>query len=227
MQIVLIHGAVDRAAGMIRVARKIDHCEVVRYDRRGYGRSGPLGRPYTFEEHLGDLELVIGDRPTVLFGHSYGGSIALAAASSGNRNVRAAVSYEAPRTWESWWPPPPSSDIDPSDAAEHFIRRMIGEDRWSALPTNSRSKLRSQGVLMVHELKTQTTQRYRLEDAKIPLVIGVGELSGEHAQRAATIFGQEAIRGEVERLKDAKHDAPMSHPDQVANLIEQALRQIS
>jgi len=66
MQIVLIHGAVDRAAGMIRVARRIDHCEVVRYDRRGYGRSGHLGQPYTFEEHVHDLELVIGGRPTVL-----------------------------------------------------------------------------------------------------------------------------------------------------------------
>ena len=50
LQVVMIHGAVDRAAGMIRVAREIDQCEVVRYDRRGYGRSELSGIPCTFEE---------------------------------------------------------------------------------------------------------------------------------------------------------------------------------
>lgn len=224
LQVVLIHGAVDRAAGMIRVARKIDDCEVVRYDRRGYGRSASIGQPFSFEQHVDDLELVIADRPTVLFGHSYGGSIALAAASRGNPSVCAAVSYEAPRTWETWWPPPPGDDIDPGDAAEHFVRRMIGQERWQALPANSRVKLRSQGALMVHELNTQTTQRYRIEEAKVPLIIGVGALSGDHAQRAAEAFRQEANKGRVAQLSGARHDAPMSHPEQIAGLVEEALR---
>ena len=43
---------------------------------------------------------------------------------------RSRVSYEAPRGWEEWWPPPPSADVDPGDAAEHFVRRMVGEERW-------------------------------------------------------------------------------------------------
>ena len=107
VRVVLIHGAVDRAAGLIRVARQIGDAEVIRYDRRGYGRSDSVGSACTFEQHVDDLELIIGDRPAVLFGHSYGGSIALGAVSRGNPFVRAAVSYEAPRTWEPWWPPPP------------------------------------------------------------------------------------------------------------------------
>jgi len=227
LQVVLVHGAVDRAAGMIRVARKIDNCEVVRYDRRGYGRSASLGAPFTFEEHIEDLELVIGDRPSVLFGHSYGGSIALAVASRGNSFVHAAVSYEAPRTWETWWPPPPGTDIDPADAAEHFVKRMIGQERWQTLPASSRLNLRRQGVLMVHELNTQKIQRYRVEEAEVPLILGVGDFSGEHAQKAATIFSEEAKRGRVVRLLGAKHDAPMSHPEQIAGLIGAAVRQIS
>lgn len=227
LQVVLIHGAVDRAAGMIRVARKISNAEVVRYDRRGYGRSDSVGNTCSFEEHVDDLELVIGDRPTVLFGHSYGGSVALGAVSRGNPFVRAAVSYEAPRTWETWWPPPPGSDIDPAAAAEHFVRRMIGEDRWQTLPASSRSKLRSQGVLMVHELNTQTKQRYSIEGVQIPLVFGVGDLSGDHAQKAAVIFSDEAHSGRVLGLHGAKHDAPMSHPEQVADLINDAVQEIS
>ena len=227
VRVVLIHGAVDRAAGLIRVARQIGDAEVIRYDRRGYGRSDSVGSACTFEQHVDDLELIIGDRPTVLFGHSYGGSIALGAVSRGNPFVRAAVSYEAPRTWETWWPPPPDSSIDPADAAEHFVRRMIGEDRWQTLPANSRSKLRSQGVLMVHELNTQTKQRYSLEDTQIPLTFAVGDLSGDHAQKAAANFGDEASGARVVRLQGARHDAPMSHPGQVAQLIKDALQQIS
>ena len=227
LRVVLIHGAVDRAAGLIRVSRKISNAEVIRYDRRGYGRSDSVGSACTFEQHVDDLELIIGDRPTVLFGHSYGGSIALGAVSRGNPFVRARVAYEAPRTWETWWPPPPDSSIDPADAAEHFVRRMIGEDRWRTLPANSRSKLRGQGVLMVHELNTQTTQRYSIADAQIPLIFAVGDSSGDHAQKAAESFGDEASSGRVVRLQGAKHDAPMSHPEQVADLIKAAVQQIS
>ncbi|MDP6862273.1 MAG: alpha/beta hydrolase [Acidimicrobiales bacterium] len=227
LQVVMIHGAVDRAAGMIRVAREIDQCEVVRYDRRGYGRSELSGIPCTFEEHVDDLEGIIGDSPTVLFGHSYGGSVALAAASRGNPAIRAAISYEAPRGWEPWWPPPPGPDIDPSDAAEHFVKRMIGDDRWGDLPANTHMKLRKLGTLMVHELQTQRIQQYRLEDVKIPLILGVGELSGPHAQRAAEVGAEEAPRAKVVRVLGAKHDAPMSHSREVADLIVDAIRLVS
>jgi pimeloyl-ACP methyl ester carboxylesterase len=104
---------------------------------------------------------------------------------------------------------------------------MIGQERWQTLPASSRLNLRRQGVLMVHELNTQKIQRYRVEEAEVPLILGVGDFSGEHAQRAATIFGEEAKRGRVVRLLGAKHDAPMSHPEQIAGLIGAAVRQIS
>jgi len=224
LQVVMIHGAVDRAAGMIRVARKIDQCEVVRYDRRGYGRSAPSGIPCTFGEHVDDLEAIIGDSPTVLFGHSYGGSVALAAASRGNPAIRSAISYEAPRGWEPWWPSPPGPDIDPGDAAEHFVKRMIGDDRWEDLPISTHVKLRNLGTLMVHELHTQRTQQYQIGDVNIPLILAVGELSGDHAQRAATAGAEEAPRGKVVQVPGAKHDAPMSHSGEIADLIVEAIR---
>ncbi len=227
LQVVAIHGAVDRAAGMIRVCRNIDQCEVVRYDRRGYGRSGFLGVPCTFEQHVEDLEAVIGDRPTVHFGHSYGGSIALAAASRVNPLIRGIISYEAPRGWEPWWPPPPGADIDPADAAEHFVKRMIGQHRWGLLPAKTRSKLREQGGLMVHELHTQEIQQYRIEDITVPLILGVGELSGPHAHRAAALAAEEAAQSRVVEIEGARHDAPMSHSRQVVGLIGDVLKKVS
>ena len=222
-QILMVHGSVDRAAGMIRIARNLSDYRVLRYDRRGYGRSQTDSKSVSFEEHVDDLENLIRDVPTVVFGHSYGGSVALGAAERENKSILAVVCYEAPRGWEEWWPPPPPVDVEPGDAAEHFVRRMIGESRWEALPPRSRQRLRSQGPLMVHELDTQTTQRYVIADIKAPIYVGVGALSGPHAQRAAELTVQEAVRGSLVRIPGAKHDAPMSHASQIAAIIRKAI----
>ena len=79
-QIVLVHGAMDRGAGMLRVARQLRGRAVVRYDRRGYGRSVDTGPAVRFGDQVDDLRAIVADRPTVLFGHSYGGVIAMALA---------------------------------------------------------------------------------------------------------------------------------------------------
>ena len=47
---------------------------------------------------------VIDGRPAVVFGHSFGGDIALAAAERHPQLVRAVGTYEAPMSWEPWWP---------------------------------------------------------------------------------------------------------------------------
>lgn len=210
---------------MIRVARNIPEHSVLRYDRRGYGRSDMGGQLISFEQHVEDLEGVINGVPSIVFGHSYGGSIALSAASRGLQPIRGVVSYEAPRGWEEWWPPPPSTDIDPGDAAEHFVRHMVGESRWRALPGRSRERLRSQGALMVHELHTQLTQQYVVGEISIPVYVGVGELSGTHAQRAAELTAAEAKNGTLVRVPEAKHDAPMTHAQAIAAMIHTALKQ--
>ena len=103
----MVHGAVDRAAGMIRVARSIAEYPVLRYDRRGYGRSSASNYPISFEQHVEDLERVIDGVPSIIFGHSYGGSIALSAASRGRQPIRAVVSYEARGGGKNGGPRPP------------------------------------------------------------------------------------------------------------------------
>ena len=44
--VVVIHGSMDRSAGMLKLSRRLDDdFRVLRYDRRGYGRSFPARRP--------------------------------------------------------------------------------------------------------------------------------------------------------------------------------------
>jgi pimeloyl-ACP methyl ester carboxylesterase len=218
-QIVLVHGAMDRGAGMLKVARRLGGREVVRYDRRGYGRSVAAPPTKRFSEQVDDLRAVLGGRPTVLFGHSYGGVVAMALASTAAPEVLGVACYEAPRAWEQWWPPPPPPGVDPADTAEGFMRRMVGDQGWEALPSGTRAARRAEGPALVAELREQRTRRYDAAAIGVPVVIGVGELSGERAHRAAQLTVGEAPLGELVVVSGAGHGAPTSHPAQISELV--------
>ena len=221
-RVVLVHGAMDRAAGMLRLARRMGNREVVRYDRRGYGRSSEVDPANSFQDHLDDLTAVIDDRPSIVFGHSYGGVIAMAAATRALAPVVGVVSFEAPRAWEPWWSKPPDRSVDPAEAAEHFLRRMIGDDLWQALPERTRIQRRSEGGSMVAELEFQATQQYDPRLIATPLIVGVGALSDERAHRAAHLTVDEAVHAELVVLQDAGHGAHMSHSAELAEIITRA-----
>ena len=223
LQIVLVHGAIDRAAGMIRIARRLKQHEVIRYDRRGYGRSANAPATESFSQQIDDLHAVMADRPTVVFGHSYGGVIALALATQQNSALRAVVTFEAPRAWEKWWPAPPPDDVNPADAAEHFLRHVIGNERWDGLGEVVRQRRRSEGTLMVEELRAQVTRRYDAQQIDIPLIVGVGQQSGDRAQRAASATASEGERSRLVTIAGAGHAAPTTHPEAVAGLIRLAI----
>jgi pimeloyl-ACP methyl ester carboxylesterase len=79
--VVLIHGSMDRSAGLLKLSRRLDGAHrVLRYDRRGYGRSTPHPGPFGMADQVADLVALLDGRPAVLFGHSYGGNVALALA---------------------------------------------------------------------------------------------------------------------------------------------------
>jgi len=222
-QIVLVHGAMDRGAGMLRVARQLRGRSIVRYDRRGYGRSVDAAPVQRFSDQVEDLRAVLGGRPSIVCGHSYGGVVALALASTGPAEVLGVVTYEAPRAWEPWWPDPPALDVEPADAAEVFLRRMIGDGAWEALPYPTREARRAEGSTMVAELREQQTQRYDPTVIRVPLVVGVGENSGERAHRAASLTVSEAPLGELHTLAGAGHGAPITHAGLLADLVLRAL----
>ena len=98
------------------------------YDRRGYGRSVGVGPPFGVDEQVEDLVAVIDGRPAIVFGHSFGGDVALAAAERHPELVRAVGTYEAPMSWEPWWPDDTAGgdavrlgeDEGPSAAADAF-----------------------------------------------------------------------------------------------------------
>jgi len=116
--VVLVHGSLDRSASFARVVRRLDDLHTVTYDRRGYDRSRralPLNT--TLDGHIDDLLAVIGGRPAVVVGHSYGGDVALGAALRRGVDpvIRAVVAYEPPMPWLGPWSRRPP---DPAESAE-------------------------------------------------------------------------------------------------------------
>jgi pimeloyl-ACP methyl ester carboxylesterase len=111
--VVLVHGSLDRAASFTRVIRRLDDLHTVAYDRRGYYRSRhalPLNT--TLDGHIDDLLAVVGGRPSVVVGHSYGGDIALGAALRGGpaAGIVSVVAYEPPMPWLGAWARGPDSN---------------------------------------------------------------------------------------------------------------------
>ena len=127
--VVVVHGSMDRSAGMLRLSRRLDgRYRVARYDRRGYGRSFPHDGPFDMVAQVADLVAVMAGRRALLIGHSYGGNVALATAARHRDLVAGVAIYESPMSWETWWPGTTAGAAavatqgEPADAAELFMR---------------------------------------------------------------------------------------------------------
>ena len=134
--VVLIHGSLDRSAGMLRVSRQIQKAaQVIRFDRRGYAQNNIHQGPFTVAGNVDDVIAILNGREAILIGHSFGGNIALATAAALGEQIRAVSTYETPLSWFDWWPTSTaganSLTVPTSEAAEAFMIRLIGHKRWS------------------------------------------------------------------------------------------------
>lgn len=229
--VVLVHGSMDRSASFARVVRELRDLHVIRYDRRGYGRSVDAG-PGTLPQHVEDLVSVQAGRPATIVGHSLGGVIALAAAQRHPDLVRSAAVFEAPISWAPWWPSNSAGaaaaaargDGDAAAVAESFMRRMIGDEGWEALPARTRAARGVEGAALVAELKSARTPPppYDLEAIAVPVLVARGsECKAHHRKGADTLAA--ALEVEVRVIDGATHGGHRSHPVEFAALVRQAV----
>ena len=230
--VVLVHGTMDRSSSFGRVARHLEGHRVVRYDRRGYGRSVELGPPERFDQQVDDLLGVIDDTSggaAIVAGHSYGGTIAVAAAQRAPERVAGVAAYESPMPWRDWWPRDSAGAravagaSDPADAGEAFMRRMLGDQRWERLPPSTRAARRSEGPTLVAEmahLRPPNPPAHDPTEVRQPLVAAHGSDGAPHHHRTAAVLAEEAPAGELVVVEGAGHGIHLSHPDRFAELVQ-------
>lgn len=219
--VALVHGAMDRSAGMLRLSRRLDQdYRVLRYDRRGYGRSTPHAGPFDMTAQVADLVEVLAGRRAVVVGHSYGGNVALATAEQHSELVAGVVIYETPLSWEPWWPGTTAGASaikaagQPEDAAEAFMRRLIGAERWEALPERTRATRRAEGVALVDELADLREHRpWHADRIHVPVVVGYGTRGAAHHQEGMSLAAGAIAGAELVVLDGCGHAAPNTHPE--------------
>ena len=204
---------------MLKLSRQLDSdYRVLRYDRRGYGRSFPHPGPFVMAAQVADLVGLLAGRRAVLVGHSYGGNVALATAEQHPDLVCGIAVYETPLSWEPWWPRTTAGAIavaEPgttAEAAERFMRRILGDQRWDALPERSRQARRAEGAAMVGELADLRRNRpWTAANIGIPVVVAFGSRGAEHHRRGMT-HAAAVLDCPLVELADCRHDAPLSDP---------------
>lgn len=231
--VVLVHGAMDRSSGMLKLSRRLDdEWSVARYDRRGYGKSAPHPGPFTMAEQVADLVEVIeatrqSPSPVVLVGHSFGGDVVLATADRHPELVRAVVVYEAPLPWLDWWQGATAAQQaegpwadDPEGAAEGFMRRLVGNRRWERLPPRTRLQRRTEGHALVAELDDLAARApWDADRIRVPVLALYGEHGRPHHRRGTELIAEMVPDGRAAMVVDAHHFGVNTHAEQTAALI--------
>jgi pimeloyl-ACP methyl ester carboxylesterase len=234
---VVVHGSMDRSAGLLRLSRRLDSAHhVIRYDRRGYGRSTDLGPPWTVEANIDDLEWLLStasEGQAVLFGHSFGGNVALGLAARRPELVRAVVVYETPLSWLDWWPGTTAGAAammveDPGDAAEAFMRRLVGDAVWERLPPPKQAERRGEGAAMVAELSDlRRCAPWEADRVTVPVLALHGERCRPHHRAAMEALSAMLADCRSAMVAEAGHAGPHTHADAVIAAIEPFLSSLS
>lgn len=234
--IVLAHGSMDRSAGMLRLSRRLsDRFHVIRYDRRGYGRSAGIGAPFTVDQNVGDLERLLDERTDgrgvrLAFGHSFGGNVVLALAARRPDLVERVAVYESPLSWLDWWPGETAGSAalaaagaitaSDADAGETFMRRLVGDEKWERLPPSTRAARRAEGPAMLGELG-DLRARPPWDGSLIaqPVLALAGERARAHHRLAMEALPSMIADVRVVDIEGAGHFGPNTHADAVSAAI--------
>ncbi len=220
---------------------------VLAADSFGAGRSPawPTDRQVSLQDEVALLEPVFaraGD-PYALVAHSYGAAVALIAAVSQPRRIRALALYEpvlfALLDGES--PPPNDADgirdvvveaaaaVDAADlagAAECFIDFWMGKGTWARTP-ESRKGLISASVVNIRgwarALFNEPTPLAAFSELNVPVLYMMGSESPASSRGVARLLMRMLPQVQIVEFNGMSHMGPITHPEIVNDAISRFL----
>lgn len=177
--------------------------------------------------------------PLTLVGHSYGGAVALVAALLQPERVRALVLYE-PTLFalvDAASPPPNEADgirhavadaraaleaQDPAGAARCFIDYWMAPGTWDAMPPQRQGAIAASVANVAgwsDALFGETTPLQAFAALDIPVLYMVGKESPASAQAVARLLTRTLPRVACVEFEGLGHMGPVTHPDQVNEVI--------
>ena len=230
--VVAIHGGLDRGSSFSRLSRRLFDFDVISYDRRGYQRSRPLGAG-TLDEHVADLGNVIAwarnSAPVILFGHSFGGLVALALCAQRADVAHLVVAYETPLPWILKRDTPAKASVTNATVeAELFFRRVVSDASWERLGPMERESRQLDGPALCADLDEMSSSRtpFDLAEIRVPVRYLYGELGGHgYYHNLAHLLETTNTHFSTRDIPGAQHGAHLSHPDIVASEIRSAFDQ--
>lgn len=211
----------------------MDHFRVIAYDRRGYQQSRQRG-PLSLDGHAEDLAAIVdsvgSDLPTIVFGHSYGGVVAI-------RSLELGATFDGLVTYE---PPLPRAvtrtgsfgelNPDPAAEAESFFRRMVSNSAWDRMSAEEQEARRSDGPALHNDLSTLRNEVAPINWSNVSIPWTYAH--GDNEERLAYYSSVAAkIRDDVAHIETvvtshAGHGAHLSNPEAMVRLIERRLEQL-
>jgi pimeloyl-ACP methyl ester carboxylesterase len=223
----------DRHTSFARLrARLAPTCDVLLYDRRGYAGSRDVDPPANgIEDHVADLLDLLAGRRAVLFGHSYGGDVALALAENHPELVAVAVVFEAPLPWLDFWHAPGARDqvawmaATSEEAAERFVRRMVGDRRYERIPAATRLELAKDGPALVTELTTirRLPAPFDPSRVEVPVLVAWGTESPERHKQGSDWLVSGLPHATKHVVAGAGHNAHRTHSKEIAAIVSAAI----
>jgi pimeloyl-ACP methyl ester carboxylesterase len=226
--VVLVHGAMDRAKSFLPVVEHLTDLRVTEFDRRGYGESLPAGSAGLLAQHVDDLLEVMGDESTTVVAHSFGCVVAVSAAITHPGRFRGLGLWEPQVPWMDFWPrsvrrglEAMAVEVDTDALAERVYASMVGDEAWGRLPEELKAQRRAEGMAFQRDVVLGLSPPFRWEDLKVPSLFGVGLQSWPFSQDAAGRLA-ESLGSELFTIADAAHSAHVTHPRQFAEFVRRS-----